>query len=215
MSVFSDIKKAFRKANDAFNKAGRALSKAEDVGRELGDVDKKITGLVQKAERDFSSRFDNFENQFKGFEGDFKGFKDNFEGAVGQIGDRIEEAAKSALEAVIRAAASKSLGTALKLIDTIAPSNITLSFSVLSIDVGDVYDKIETIRRLAENAPGNSEEITQAVIDLAPESVSINLDIGLGLLLQSDALSFGFGMSWSTEDVLEHLPALLRECGVP
>ena len=76
--------------------------------------------------------------------------------------------AQDAIAEIIRAAGRKSLTTALEIIDTVAPDSISLTFGPVVIDVGDVFDKIETIRALAQNPPGRAQEITDAVISLGP-----------------------------------------------
>ena len=137
------------------------------------------------------------------------------DGITKELPKLAEKAVGDAVAAILRAASKKSLETALDIIDTVMPDSTSLTFGPVVIEVGDVYAKVETIRALAQNPPGRAQEITDAVISLAPASVHINLTVGLGFVVQSDSAQVGIDLGWSGDSVLEHLPALLEKCGVP
>ena len=180
-----------------------------------------------KIERALNDVGDNLKNELRKVGADCRNgvrvmgreVEDGLQKSANEIKDGITKElpalAKEAVAEIIRAAGKKSLETALDIVDIVAPDSISLTFGPVVIEVGDVFDKIETIRALAQNPPGRAQEITDAVISLAPASVHINLTVGLGFVIQSDSAQVGIDLGWSGDSVFEHLPALLEKCGVP
>ena len=204
MTIFSDIKKAFKKIG---GNAG-AIGRIEKEFNEAKNTLQKLPRDIERASKRAWTRMDNMDGYIRK---EFQGLGQQFE----QLPETMKALAQEAVAEIIRAAGRKSLQTALEIIDTVAPDSISLTFGPVVIEVGDVFDKIETIRALAQNPPGRSQEITDAVISLAPASVHINLTVGLGFIVQSDSAQVGIDLGWSGDSVFEHLPALLEKCGVP
>ena len=194
---FDEIKKAFKKIGGNANWIGRVEKEFKEAVKEI----ERLPREIEKESKRAWSRMDNIDGYIRS--------------EFGKLPDRMKGLAQDAIAEIIRAAGKKSLETALDIVDTVAPDSISLTFGPVVIEVGDVFDKIETIRALAQNPPGRAQEITDAVISLAPASVHINLTVGLGFVIQSDSAQVGIDMGWSGDSVFEHLPALLEKCGVP
>lgn len=142
-------------------------------------------------------------------------FKESKEALTEELPAMAEMAIKEAQKALLREATRKALNTAVDLIDTIMPDSLGLTLGPVNIQIGDVFDKVEAIKQIAEHPPDDCDSITEAVKALAPDEISIDLSIGVGFIVQSDSAQVGVSLGWSKESVLEHLPALLKKCGVP
>ena len=179
------------------------------IERALRDVGEDVRGSLQKTGADCRNGIRVMGNDVE------RGLRESADEIKDGITKELPALAQAAVVEIIRAAGKKSLTTALDIVDTVAPDSISLTFGPVVIEVGDVFDKIETIRDLAKRPPGRAQEITDAVIGLAPASVHINLTVGLGFVIQSDSAQVGIDLGWSGDSVFEHLPALLEKCGVP
>ena len=130
---------------------------------------------------------------------------------VKRIDDRIEDAAQDVLREILRAAASGTLDKAVDVIQVALPSTFSLKIGPLGLELSDVKDRIDTLQRWANHPPKSDKDVKEMVRTLAPTSVSLNIDFQLALVfISSDALEVGFGMSWNTEDFLEHYDDLMK-----
>ena len=198
-----DWDKLGKQTQNEFNKVERALREVgEDVKKGLQKTGADCRNGIRVMGRDVEDGLRKSAAEIK-------------DGITKELPKLAEKAAGDAVATILRAASKKSLETALDIIDTVMPDSTSLTFGPVVIEVGDVYAKVETIRALAQNPPGRAQEITDAVISLAPASVHINLTVGLGFVVQSDSAQVGIDLGWSGDSVLEHLPALLEKCGVP
>lgn len=193
MAIWDDIKRARRDIK-------RALGKIDDVFDDLKKV-KDVIDDIQRARRWAGGRINSIDD------------------TLSNLPDEMERIAKQAAtdvqKAMLREATRRSLAVAVDLIDTVMPDSLGLTLGPVSIQVGDVFDKVEAIKEIAEDPPDDCESITEAVLALAPDEISIDLSIGVGFIVQSDSAQVGVSLGWSKESVLEHLPTLLRKCGVP
>ena len=211
-----DWDKLGKQTKDEFSKVERAIRDVgEDVRASLQKTGADCRNGVRAMGREVEDSLQKSVKKVEGLEGDFQGLMEAIRQDIDAMPGMMKGLAQEAVADIIRAAGKKSLTTALDIVDTVAPDSISLTFGPVVIEVGDVFDKIETIRALAKSPPGRAQEITDAVISLAPASVHINLAVGLGFVIQSDSAQVGIDLGWSGDSVFEHLPALLEKCGVP
>lgn len=216
------LDKAAEKAKREAERAARETQKAAE--RAAKEAEKAAVAAAKEAERVahyFEKEAERVVQQI--FERAKREIEEVAERAVREAKEAITEdlpglaqtAIEEAQRAMLREAVRKTLNVAVDLVDTVAPDSLSLTLGPVHLDVGDIVDKVQTIKHLADHPPDDADSITEAVLALAPDQISIELSVGVGFIVQSDSAQVGISLGWSKESVLEHLPALLRKCGVP
>lgn len=226
-------REAERAARDAAKAAEKAAYETEKAARAAAKELEKATQYFEKeAERVVQQIFDRAKREIEDLAEDaVKGAKDAFtrelpalaehafdeakKGLTEELPQLAEDAIHEVQKAMLREATAKVLAVAVDLVDTIAPDSLNLTLGPVGLSIGDVVDKAEALREIAAHPPDDAASITDAVMALAPDEISIDLSVGVGFIVQSDSAQVGVSLGWSKESVLEHLPSLLRKCGVP
>lgn len=201
----------------SFNPIGdikRALSKAEHAVEDLGKRAKHdIEGAANSAKHGIESAANSAKHDL---EGAAKKARHDIEGAAHEVQrtfeQRLPALVEDALHEAIRAAASGALTKAVDIIQVAAPDEVDLTVGPITLAIGDLKERIDTLQKWARRPPTGKGEIRQIIEEVAPSSVSVNLSFSLALVVvQTDSLECGVNLSWETakfldkfEDILGH-----------
>ena len=200
MSIFSDIKKAFKKIGRVEGDAKRALRDIKSVGRKIESVGRDAGAALE--------RLDQADDEFR------KVWK-----RIEHLPDTIENLAEDAIEEALQEASQEAIKEVLEnaadLIEIAAPSSFTLTFGIelalivqgevgVSCTIPNPVAKLTEIRHWANNPPKGRAQIIACIRDFAPESLSAEFKIS----------GNGLGATWDTDDKFDKIDAFLAKHGV-
>ena len=200
MSIFSDIKKAFKKIGRVEGDVKRALRDIENAGRKIESVGRDASAALK--------RLDQADDEFRKVWEKIEHLPDTIE-------DLVEDAIEEALQEASQEAIKEVLKNAADLIEIAAPSSCTLTFGIelaliiqgevgVSCTIPNPIAKLTEIRHWANNPPKGRTQIIACIRDFAPESLSAEFKIS----------GNGLGATWDTEDKFDKIDAFLVKHGV-
>ena len=190
----------------------KAVSKAEHAVSDLGSKAKhEIEGAAQSARHEVEHVANSAKHEI---EGAAQSARHEVERAGNEVvetfQDRIPDLVKSALEEALKAVASGALDKAVDIVQVAAPDQFDLKVGPVSMSVGDVKYRIDTLQRWAHDPPTDKQHIREMIETLAPSSVSVEIAFSVALLVvQSDSLECGVTMTWETSSFLDKFEDIL------
>jgi len=141
--------------------------------------------------------------------------------AVKEVEKVAEEAIKEIrheLEVVANKLVGKTAEEVLEflvdIIKAVNPSDVSIHLGPLTLDIGDVVDKVEKIEHYAKNPPHNRQTWKAFIQDVSPSSLSIVASVGFAFIIESDALELGVEATWTGEDIIKNVDNILAKAGV-
>lgn len=107
------------------------------------------------------------------------------------------------------------LGYLVDVVRAISPSDISVQLGPISMDIGNVEQKIEKLVHYSQHPPVHRKYWIQFIKDIEPDSLSITASVGLGLLIQSDDLKVDVSATWVGSDILDNIDDILEKAGIP
>ncbi|MYD93351.1 MAG: hypothetical protein F4Y02_06605 [Chloroflexi bacterium] len=132
------------------------------------------------------------------------------EGVAEDVKDDVQKVVDAALEEALEEIAKGVLSQVLRLLDTAAPSSFSLAIGPVGLPFSDIRSRLADIRHYVSHPPTKKSEIKAMIVALAPDSVSITLNVSLALLVaQSDSLQIGATLTWETEEFIDNFVKLV------
>ena len=202
-SLGNDIKRGINNlGNDVKNGVNKVGNDVRNGVQQAGnEVERELKGVAHRAESELKSTFNELEDELE------------------ETAEKIFEAAKDEALSLAQAAMKEiSRGAINKVVDAaqvVLPTSVDLSLGPIGLNIGDMTGRIDTLQKWASNPPSSRNDIRQIITEVAPTSVSINLNFSLAFLfVQSDSLEFGVTASYETEDFLNKMDEILGRFGI-
>ena len=196
--IESGFKRAGNEIESGFKKVGNEIeSGLKKAGHEIEDGFKKVGHEI---------------------ESEIKGVGQEIKGGLQTAGQEIEAAFTEKLPELLEEAMKKvlaevqkgALDKAVDILQLACPSKFALKVGPMEIVLEDMNDRIDTFQEWAKNPPTGKGDLKEMIEKLAPTEVSLELSFAVAfLVVETDSLEFGFTMTWSTEDFLDHLEDLI------
>ena len=188
------VKKGADEAREAINNMSEITDqiKNEILGA-LKSAENAAVSAIKSAEKSATDEVSKVANEAKAeFDKDLKELEDKFK----------SKAEKEVLEDLV------------DVIKALSPDDVSVQLGPVSLDVGDVENKVEHFINWAKNPPNNRETYIQFVKDLAPNSLTLIEGIGLGLVVQSDDAKIDITETWNAESILDNIDNILERAGL-
>lgn len=129
----------------------------------------------------------------------------------GDIVDQIEKAVDLALKEALSIGSGVVLGKMVKVLEATAPDAASVKIGPVKLDVDDVHERIDTLKKWGHNPPKGKSGIRKMIEEIAPSSVSIEISGEIAFVVfGSDSLGAGFSLTWKTKDFLDRFEAILK-----
>ena len=92
----------------------------------------------------------------------------------------------------------------------ILPSDLQLQVSVLTLDIGDLDQKVEDIHDACDKGLKNKQDILDFVKAISPSSLQVSIS---GEIL-TDVISAGVSIQYSSEQIITIVDSVLSEAGI-
>ena len=200
MSVFSDVKKAFKRLGRLEGDFRRFGSRMESLGKD-----------IERAASDAGTAIKRLDS----VDDDIRKVWEKIEDLPDTIEDLVEEAFEELAQEATQQAIKEVLDSAADVIEIMAPTRFTLTFGielalVVQAEVGvsctfpNPVAKLTEIRHWAENPPKGRAQIIECIRDFAPESLSAEFKVS----------GTGLGAEWDGDDKFDRVDAFLEKHGV-
>ena len=127
-----------------------------------------------------------------------------------EVFEKVPELVEKALEAAIKEAQKGVLSKAVHVLEAAAPDKVGLTIGPVGLNIGDVHDRLDTIKQWAKHPPSSKHDIRRMIETIGPSSVSINLSAELALVfVSSSSLSLGMSLSWETSAFLDRFEQIM------
>jgi len=137
--------------------------------------------------------------------------EDAAEHGVGELPKLAEEAVQAALQEALKALGSTVGRKIAHLLEVGTPDTADFNVGPVELSGIKVADNLDTLKRWAQNPPSGKAGLKDFIRALAPEQVSLVLDASIAVVIQSDTLSIGATLHWSTDRFLDEIDRLLDE----
>ena len=108
-------------------------------------------------------------------------------------------------------AAKGVLTQAIDLCQTLAPDTMKLKILAVFVVIDDIEDRIDVLRKWANNPPTSKRDLKRMIRQLQPTSCGIEVDLQAALLIvSSDAIEVGFSATWNTDRFLRRFDDLIK-----
>ncbi|MXV76393.1 hypothetical protein F4Z99_19240 [Candidatus Poribacteria bacterium] len=218
MSIFKKIKRAVQdtaeKAKDTVENTERQVEQTvsgtvdtlEDTARKLEDIvqDLNPAHIAEDVKREVLQAIRNVKNEA------VKEVKKVSEDAISELKDvllKIEGklAGKTAQEV---------LHLLVDVVKTANPSDVSIHLGPLTLDIGNVVDKIGSLEHYAHHPPETHSQWKAFIKAVSPESLSIVASVGFAFIIESSDLEVGIEATWTGEDVIENVDKILSKAGI-
>ena len=143
--------------------------------------------------------------------------------AVNKELERVPEFIRGEVKALLAhlagGLASAALHKGAELLEKLLPQSYTLTLGPLTLSWDDVDADVENLvadlRRWAKQPPTGKEAITELVVDLGPDAITLEVSAALAaLFVESDDLSAGTSFTWSKGSYEKRLEEVLTAFGL-
>lgn len=132
--------------------------------------------------------------------------------AVEKAREEVEKIVWKAVELALVELEKGVLKKALAVIDASVPDLVSIQIGPITLFGIRVREKLDAVKRIAQNPPKDAAGFKQAAADLSPASVNVTLSGQLALLIvSSESLSVGMTLTWEPDRFLDRIEALIKE----
>ena len=123
----------------------------------------------------------------------------------GLVTKQLPETLEAFGKELYKAATSKVTNSIIDIVQTAAPNTLPLQIGPLVVVIPEVQDKIDSVQHYLKNPPNfkDKDQALKFVKDIGAASVSLDLSVGLGLVVQSDSLQLKANPEWAVDDFVD------------
>lgn len=121
---------------------------------------------------------------------------------------------QSLLEKVEGQTAKEVLSLLVDVARTVNPDDVSVHLGPLTVDIGNVFEKVEKLAHYAEHPPKNKKTWKQFIKDMSPSSVALSASVGFAFIIESSDLEVGIEATWTGDSVIENIDYILEKAGI-
>ena len=139
-----------------------------------------------------------------GLDSTAKTLEGNLEDVYGKLKDDLESDVKTVLEAILSEIEKGVLGKAVDVIKRLLPNDFSIGLGPLTVDIGDIQSKVDTLSKYVDNPPNTQDAIIDFLKVIEPDSVQVSVGVQLSeIFVTSSDESLQFSASWDFDDFID------------